>query len=378
MIAKRIQDLPPYLFARIDKLKAEARARGADLIDLGIGDPDLPTPPHVVEALAQAARKPEHHRYPSYEGMRAYREACARFMKRRFSVELDPEREIVALIGSKEGIAHLAWALVDPGDRVACPDPGYPVYATTARFAGGEVVPIPLTREHGFRPAGPPPLPLKLAWLCFPNNPTGATVSRDFYASTAEWAREHGVVIGSDLAYSEIYFDGPPPPSFLEVGKDVGIEFHSLSKTFNMTGWRVGWACGRADVVAALGKVKTNVDSGVFEAVQAAAIAALDGDPAFAEGMRRIYRERRDVLVDGLAKLGFDVIRPAASFYVLCGVPAGMTSLDFATRLLEETAIVAAPATGFGPGGEGFVRFALTQSKERIAEAVERMSKLKI
>lgn len=375
MVAKRIDELPPYLFARIDALKTEARRRGADLIDLGIGDPDLPTPPHVVQALAEAARQPSHHRYPAYEGLRLFREACARFMKRRFGVELDPEREVLALIGSKEGIAHLAWAVVNPGDRVACPDPGYPVYATTARFAGGEVVPMPLRRDKGFFP-DPPPLPTKLVWLCYPNNPTGATAPRDVYPGIAEWAREKNVLIASDLAYSEIFFDGEPPHSFLESGKDVAIEFHSLSKTFNMTGWRVGWACGRADVVQALGKVKTHVDSGVFGAVQMAAIAALEGDTTCIEKMRAVYRERRDVLCDGLVRLGFDVIRPAATFYVLCGVPKGATAMDFAAQLLEDAAIVAAPATGFGAGGEGFVRFALTQPKERIAEAIERLAKL--
>lgn len=377
MIAKRIQELPPYLFARIDQLKGEARKRGADLVDLGIGDPDLPTPQHVVDALSEAARKPQHHRYPAYEGMREFREACARFMKRRFGVELDADREILALIGSKEGIAHLAWALIDPGDVVLCPDPGYPVYASTARFAGGEVRWMPLRRENNFLPRFPEEH-AKLAWICYPNNPIGATAPRGFLENAAIWARKHHTIIASDLAYSEMYFDGPPPHSFLEVGRDVGIEFHSLSKTFNMTGWRVGWACGRADVIAALGKVKTNVDSGVFGAIQAAAIAALDGDPSSIDAMRQVYRERRDTLCDGLTRLGFDVIRPPATFYVLCAVPRGSTSLDFAARLLEEFAIVSTPATGFGPGGEGYVRFALTQSKERIAEAVARLSKMKI
>jgi LL-diaminopimelate aminotransferase len=374
-IARRIRELPPYLFADIDRQKQRARAAGADLIDLGIGDPDLPTPPHVVAALREAAGNPATHRYPAYEGMRAFREAVARFMARRFGVQLDAEREIVALIGSKEGVAHLPLALVDPGDEVLCPDPGYPVYATGTRFAGGVVRALPLRREAGFVPE----LPArggKLMWINYPNNPTAATAPADFYPRVAEWARATGTLVASDLAYSEMVFEGEAAPSFLRYGVDAGIELHSLSKTYNMTGWRIGWACGRADLVGALGRVKTNVDSGQFEAIQHAAIAALEGDPACVDEMRRTYRERRDVLCDGLLRLGYDALRPKATFYVLCACPPGQSSIAFASTLLERAHVVATPAVGFGAGGEGFVRFALTQTVDRIREAVDRIGRL--
>jgi len=374
-VARRIRELPPYLFAELDRKKKAMRAAGADLIDLGIGDPDLPTPPHVVAALREAAGKAAYHRYPAYEGMRAFRETVARFMERRFGVRLDPDREVVALIGSKEGIAHLPLALVDPGDEVLCPDPGYPVYASGTRFAGGVVRSLPLRREDGFVP-DLPDKGAKLVWVNFPNNPTAATVTLDFYRRLAGWARSTGTIVASDLAYSEMVFEGEPARSFLEVGADVGIEFHSLSKTFNMTGWRIGWACGRADLVAALSSVKTNVDSGPFEAVQEAAIAAIDGDPACVARMRDVYRERRDALCDGLLALGHDVIRPRATFYVLCACPSGLGSVAFTARLLEGAHVVATPAVGFGAGGEGFVRFALTQPVERIRQAVERIARL--
>jgi len=374
-IARRIRELPPYLFADIDRQKQRARAAGADLIDLGIGDPDLPTPPHIVSALREAAGKAACHRYPAYQGMRSFRQAAARFMEMRFGIRLDADREIVALIGSKEGIAHLPLALVDPGDEVLCPDPGYPVYATGTRFAGGVVRPLLLRRDAGFIPELPS-RGAKLLWINYPNNPTAATATLDFYRRVAQWARATGTVVASDLAYSEMVFEGDPPPSFLQVGGDVGVEFHSLSKTFNMTGWRIGWACGRADVVGALGRVKTNVDSGQFEAIQQAAVAALEGDHACVAEMRRTYRERRDALCDGLSRLGYDVIRPSATFYVLCACPPACSSIEFASRLLERAHVVGTPAVGFGAGGEGFVRFALTQPIERIRQAVERIAAL--
>jgi LL-diaminopimelate aminotransferase len=379
-IAERIRALPPYLFARIDELKNEQKARGVDIIDLGIGDPDLPTPPHIVAALKEAAGNPAHHRYPSYAGMLELRRAAADFYRARFGVTLDPANEVVALIGSKEGIAHLPLALVDPGDVVLCPDPGYPVYATLTRFVGGEVYPLPLRRERGFLPdlASIPTdvaRRAKVLWVNYPNNPTAALAPRSFYEEVVAFARAHDIVVASDLAYSEVYLDDERPPSLLEIpgAKDVAIEFYSLSKTYNMTGWRVGFAAGNRELVGALGKVKTNVDSGVFEAVQRAAIAALSGDQACVDEMRRVYRERRDVLCGGLAAAGFDVLRPGASFYCLIAVPPGTTSLDFAGRLLAETGVVATPATGFGAAGEGYVRLTLCADKARLAEAVRRL-----
>jgi LL-diaminopimelate aminotransferase len=379
-IAARIRQLPPYLFARIDELKQEQQQRGVDVIDLGIGDPDLPTPPHIVAALRQAAGDPARHRYPSYAGMLELRRAAATFCQRRFGVTLDPATEVLALIGSKEGIAHLPLAVVDPGDVVLCPDPGYPVYATATRFVGGEVHAMPLRRERGFLPdLGAIPSEVarraKVLWVNYPNNPTAALAPRAFYEEVIAFARAHDLIVASDLAYSEIYFDGEPPPSILEIegARDVAVEFHSLSKTYNMTGWRVGFAAGNRDVIGALGKVKTNVDSGVFEAVQLAAVAALTGDQEPVAEMRRIYRERRDVLCGGLAQAGFDVLVPRASFYCLVAVPAGTTALDFAGRLLAEAGVVATPATGFGPAGEGYVRLTLCADKARLGQAVERL-----
>jgi LL-diaminopimelate aminotransferase len=381
--AKRIAELPPYLFARIDELKAEQRAKGVDLIDLGIGDPDLPTPPHIVAAMQAAAADPRHHQYPSYVGMLDFRRAATSFYQRRFGVELDPATQAVALIGSKEGIGHFPVAFVDPGDVVLVPDPGYPVYATWTRFCGGEVHYMPLRRENGFLPdlsAIPEDVArrAKLMWINYPNNPTAALAPAGFYEQVVAFAKKHEIIVASDLAYSEVYFDpADAPRSFLEVpgAMDVGIEFHSLSKTYNMTGWRVGFAVGNRELVGALGKVKTNTDSGVFEAVQKAGIAALSGDQTCVEELRRVYAERVEVLCGGLAKLGYDVIRPRASFYCLIAVPKGFTSLEFAGKLMVESGIVATPATGFGPGGEGFVRLTVCADKARLQEAVERLSK---
>jgi LL-diaminopimelate aminotransferase len=384
--AQRIQSLPPYLFARIDELKAEQRAKGVDLIDLGIGDPDLPTPAHIVAALGKAAADPATHRYPSYAGMIELRRACADFYGKRFGVKLDGASEVVTLIGSKEGIAHFPVAFVDPGELVLVPDPGYPVYATGTRFVGGEVFYMPLRRDNGFLPdlkAIPADVArrAKVMWINYPNNPTAALAPRGFYEDVVAFAKANGIIVASDLAYSEVYFDeADRPGSFLATpgAMDVGIEFYSLSKTYNMTGWRVGFAVGHKDLVGGLGKVKTNVDSGVFEAVQRAGMAALEGDQTCVAEMRRIYKERRDVLCDGLAAHGFDVLKPKASFYCLVAVPKGTTSMDFAGKLLTEAGIVSTPATGFGAGGEGFVRLTVCADKSRLGEAVARMKKIRL
>ena len=383
-LASRIRELPPYPFARIDALKADARARGVDLVDLGIGDPDLPTPAHIVAAAAKAAADPRHHQYPSYVGMMAYRESAARFCQRRFGIKLDPAREVVALIGSKEGIAHFPVAFVEPGDVVLCPDPGYPVYATGTRFSGGEPYFMPLRRDSGFLPdlkAIPADVArrAKVMWVNYPNNPTAALAPKGFYEDVVEFALKHDIIVASDMAYSEIYYGGAEPPrSILEIpgARECAIEFHSLSKTFNMTGWRVGFAIGNEALVGGLGKVKTNVDSGVFEAVQVAAMAGLDGDLGVVAELRREYEGRVNILCDGLSAAGFDVIKPRASFYCLIANPKGVSSLDYSLKLLE-AGVVATPATGFGAGGEGFVRLTVCAPRDRLALAVERLKTLR-
>lgn len=378
-LAQRIAQLPPYLFAEIDRAKKEVRARGVDLIDLGIGDPDTPTFPHIVKTLQAAAENPAYHRYPSYEGLPAFRQAVARWYKSRFRVDLDPDTEVVSLIGSKEGIAHISLAFTDPGDVNLVPSPGYPVYNIGTLFAGGTPYFLPLTRENGFLPdfdAIPDDVAAraKLLFLNYPNNPTAAVADRAFYEKAIAFAHRHNVIVCHDAAYSEIYY-GEPPLSFLELegAKDVGIEFHSLSKTYNMTGWRIGFAVGNAQVVGGLGKIKTNVDSGLFEAIQIAGIEALEGDQAPQAALREMYRRRRDVLVEGLRAIGFDVQPPEASFYVWIPVPKPHTSAAFAKLLLEKVGVVATPGNGFGAAGEGYIRMTLCLPEERLREAVERI-----
>jgi len=369
--------LPPYLFARIDEMKEEKLRQGVDVIDLGVGDPDLPTPPHIVEALCTAARDPANHHYPSYAGMLAYREAVAEWYQGRFGVDVDPEKEVLALIGSKEGIAHIAEAFVNPGEVVLASDPGYPVYKTSTLFAEGKVYEMPIRAENDFLPAlDDIPTDVvkqaKLMFINYPNNPTAAIAPLSFFEEVVEFAREHNIVVVHDNAYSEIAFDGYRAPSFLEAdgAMEVGVEMHSLSKTYNMTGWRIGMACGSPDIIAGLGRVKTNVDSGAFNAVQHAAITALTGPQDSVVRACSVYQERRDVLVSGLSEIGFDVQAPKATFYVWVPVD---DSMAFAAQLLDQAGIVATPGVGFGRNGEGFVRFAITRSIERISEAVDRM-----
>ncbi len=381
--ADRLKRLPPYLFAEIDRLKAELIAKGVDVINLGVGDPDLPTPPHIIESLQKAAEKPENHQYPSYSGMNDFRGSVARWYQKRFGVELDANREVLTLIGSKEGIAHLPLACINPGDLALIPTPAYPVYDVATMFAGGESHFLPLVRENAFLPdlgAIPPDVArrAKILFLNYPNNPTGATAERGFFEKVLEFAREYDVVVCHDAAYTEMAFDGYRPMSFLELpgAKEVAIEFHSLSKTYNMTGWRLGFVVGNAEVLAALGQVKSNVDSGAFNAVQEAGITALEADQGCVAQMQRIYQERRDVLIEGLRSAGLTPETPKATFYVWCPVPTGFTSQAFTSLLLREAGIVTTPGSGFGPPGEGYVRMALTVNKERLAEAVERIRKL--
>jgi len=382
-LSDRVRNLPPYLFAAIDKMKHEAVAKGIDLIDLSIGDPDIPTPNHIVEAMKKAVEKPVHHRYPSYEGMLSYRQAVADWYKKRFNVSLDAKTEVLSLIGSKEGIGHIPLAFVNPGDVVLVPSPGYPVYPVGTLFAGGESHIMPLKEENNFLPdfKAIPEAALKKAKLMFlnyPNNPTSATASAEFYKEAISLAKKYNIIICHDAAYSEVYYDNEKPISFLEIegAKNVGIEFHSLSKTYNMTGWRIGFAVGHKDVIAGLGKIKSNLDSGVFQAVQEASITALNTDESVLSDIRKTYQERRDALYNGLKKLGFDLIKPKATFYLWARVPSGLDSSTFVSRLLERAGVLATPGSGFGVPGEGYVRFALTVPSQRIKEAVERIGKM--
>jgi len=381
--ARRLTKLPPYLFAEIDKKKKAALAAGRDVINLGVGDPDQPTPDFIIEALKQAAHDPRTHQYALDEGSPELRQTISTWCSERFGISLDPESEILPLIGSKEGIAHLPLAVVDPGDVCLVPEPCYPPYRSGTIFAGAVPIYMDLTLENDFLPdldAIDPRVAraAKIIYVNYPNNPTAAVAGLDFYQRLVAFAREYDVLICSDLAYSEMYFD-EPSHSVLEVpgAKDVTIEMHSLSKTFNMTGWRIGFAAGNADAIAALGKLKSNLDSGIFGAIQHAAVAALRDKSDFIPRQREMYRRRRDALVDGLASLGLKANRPAATFYVWIQVPQGYTSEQFCTRLLEEADIVMTPGNGFGRPGEGFARAALTVSEERIRQAVERIAKLK-
>ncbi|MGZ8428912.1 MAG: LL-diaminopimelate aminotransferase [Candidatus Deferrimicrobiaceae bacterium] len=382
-LSARIRALPPYLFAELDRKKHEVRARGVDIIDLGVGDPDRPTPKFIVNRLKREAEIPANHQYPSYEGLPQFRAAAAEWYRRRFGVSLDSSSEVVALIGSKEGIAHFPLAFVNPGDTVLVPDPGYPVYHIATMFAGGKSHFLPLRRENAFLPdLGAIPRSVlanaKILFLNYPNNPTSAVADRKFYRSVLGFAEEHDLIVAHDVAYTEIYFDGKRPMSILELSgaKKRCIEFHSLSKTYNMTGWRIGFAVGNAELVAGIGKVKTNVDSGVFQAVQGAGIAALESGDEVTDAIRKTYQDRRDVLVPGLRRLGLDPVEPLGTFYVWIPVPKGYTSASCCAHLLERAGIVTTPGNGFGKSGEGYIRIALTKGKGRLREALSRMRKV--
>ncbi len=379
-LADRVRNLPPYLFAAIDKQKQEALAKGVDLIDLSIGDPDIPTPRHIVESLQRAAEDPARHRYPSYEGMASFREAVSKWYHTRFAVNLDPGAEVISLIGSKEGIGHIPLAFVNPGDVVLVPSPGYPVYPVSALFAGGEAYLMPLLEQHDFLPdleAIPEDIRkrARLMFLNYPNNPTAACAPDEFFKRAIDFAARYNIILCHDAAYSEIYYDGRRPKSLLqyEGAKEVGIEFHSLSKTYNMTGWRIGFAVGNRDVIFGLGKIKTNLDSGVFEAIQVAGITALQTEDADLARIRNTYQERRDILCKGLRELGLDFRLPEATFYVWVKVPAGFDSSSFTAHLLGRCGVLCTPGVGFGAPAEGYIRFALTQPSDRIKEAVVRI-----
>ncbi|HET7236223.1 MAG TPA: LL-diaminopimelate aminotransferase [Actinomycetota bacterium] len=377
-IAKRIQTLPPYLFAELDRKLAAKREQGVDVISLGVGDPDLPTPPHIVEALQEAADDPTTHRYPSYYGSLEFRTAVAAWYGRRFGVELDPETEVMALIGSKEGIGHIMFAILDPGDEALIPDPGYPVYAAATRLAGGSPVPLPMPAASGFQPnldAAVVSERTKVLWLNFPTNPTAAVADPGTFEGAVRFARRHDLLLLHDAAYSEITFDGYVAPSVMQVpgAKEVALEFGSASKFYNMTGWRIGWVVGSAEAIRALGIVKTNLDSGQFTAIQRAAIAALEGPEEHLDRLRAIYQGRRDLVIGTLNGLGWSLKPPLGSCYVWMPVPEGETSAGFSDRLLEEAGVFVAPGSGYGEGGEGYVRLSLTVSDERLSEAMDRL-----
>jgi LL-diaminopimelate aminotransferase len=378
--AERLKKVPPYLFVEIDRLKNEKLKKGADIIDLGIGDPDLPTPSEIVEVAKKALENPAFHRYPSNQGSEFFRKACANYMKRRFGVEFDPETEISALIGSKEGIAHFPLAFVNPGDVVLCPEPAYPVYHLGTLFAGGEPYYLPLLWENNFFPnLGSIPKEVleraKILWLNYPNNPTGAVATREFFAEAVSFAKRYGLILAHDAAYVEMYFEEPALSIFeVDGARDVAIEFHSLSKTFCMTGWRIGFAVGKKELVQGLVKVKSNIDSGVFTAIQYAGAYALDNLERIVPPLRAVFKERRNYLAKALQELGFELKIPQATFYLWVKVPKGFTSTDFCRKLLEELDIVVTPGNGFGPSGEGYFRIALTVGVDTLKKAVERLS----
>lgn len=380
--ATRLSQLPPYLFAEIDRMKQEALAQGVDIINLGIGDPDLPTPKPIIEKLKQAAEDSLNHQYPSYEGLLSFRQAVANWYQARFKVKLNPEKEVLSLIGSKEGIGHIPLAFVNPGDKVLVPDPGYPVYKAGTIFAGGIPVIMPLLKENNFLPdissiSTREVEAAKLMFLNYPNNPTTAVSTKEFFREAIDFAARHNIIICHDAAYSEVTYDGYKPISFLELGgaKEVGIEFHSLSKTYNMTGWRIGFAVGNAQVLAGLGAIKTNLDSGVFQAIQEAGIAALTCHQQAMDHTHNQYQKRRDLMIESLQELGYQPEVPLATFYIWSRVPKPHTSAEFAALLLKKTGIVVTPGIGFGQYGEGYFRITLTTPQERLAEALNRLKK---
>ncbi len=382
--AQRIEQIPPYLFAQIDKKKEEMKQKGMDLIDLGIGDPDLPTPEPIIERMKRALEDPRNHHYPSYEGMIEFRTAAARWFEKRFGVRFDPKTEVLTLIGSKEGIAHIPLAFVNPGDYVLVPSPGYPVYRVATLFAGGIPYFMPLLKENRFLPKfSDIPREVaersKLLFINYPNNPTAAIAESPFFEEVVAFAKRNGIIVCHDAAYSELAFDGYRPLSLFNVdgAKEVGIEFHSLSKTFNMTGWRIGFAVGNPEIIQGLGRVKTNIDSGLFQAIQEAGIEALSRYETPVPQLIRLYESRRDVMVNGLRDIGLDVDLPKATFYLWIRVPQGYTSAQFATHLIEKAGIVATPGNGFGEAGEGYIRMALTVGEPRLREAIERLKQVR-
>jgi LL-diaminopimelate aminotransferase len=380
--AKRIANVPPYLFAEIDKKKNEMKSKGLDIVDLGIGDPDFPTPKRILTKFHKAVNDPQTHNYPPYEGTLAFREAVAKWYKKRFNVVLDPKTEVLSLIGSKEGIAHVFYAFIDPGDYALIPDPGYPVYNVSTILAGGIPYPVPLYEKDGYLPnldALDKDIvkKAKLLFINYPNNPIAAVADRAFFEKAVKFCKENDLLLCSDLAYSEVSYGGYRPISVLEIpgAKDVAIEFHSLSKTYNMTGWRIGMAVGNAKAIAALSIIKTNTDSGAFKAIQIAAIEAFKGSQKEIDKMNKVYEGRMKLMIDGLNSLGWDLPYTKATFYIWAKVPKGFTSASFVTHLLEKAGVLVVPGAGYGKNGEGYFRISITSDKSKIKEAVARMKK---
>ncbi|MCJ7521440.1 MAG: LL-diaminopimelate aminotransferase [Dehalococcoidia bacterium] len=381
-LAKRIENLPPYLFVGISKKIAEKRAQGEDVISFAIGDPDIPTPQNIIDRLCQAAQDPANHRYPESDGLSQLRQAISSWYQRRFGLAFDPDKEVLPLIGSKEGIGHVALCFIDPGDLALVTDPGYPVYSMGTMFAGGECFFLPLTEDNDFLPdLDRVPTEVaqraKMLWINYPNNPTAAVADIDFFEKVVAFAKRHNLAVCHDAPYTEVAFDGYSPPSFLQApgARDVGMEFHSLSKSYNMTGWRIGMAVGNAGMVDALMKVKSNIDSGIPQAIQYAAIEALLGDQDCIAEHNAIYQRRRDLVVKTLTKIGLRLKPPMASLYVWARIPEGYTSLDFCTKLLDETSVVVTPGSGYGKYGEGYIRVSLTTPDDRLEEGLARLEK---
>ncbi len=382
-LSSRLRKLPPYLFVEIDKAKKNARQEGRDIIDLGVGDPDQPTPRFIIDALHRATLNPETHRYALDRGLPQLRIEIARWYKSRFNVDLDPDREILPLIGSKEGISHIPLAFINEGDIGLVPDPCYPPYNSSIIFAGGQPCKLPLLEKNSFLPNLHHIKPhilnkARMLFLNYPNNPTAAVCDKSFFKGVVKFAERHNIIVCHDAAYSELSFDGLKIPSFLETdgAKGVGVEFHSFSKIFNMTGWRLGFVSGNPKVIEALTKVKSNIDSGVFNAIQASGVEAIKRVDRVSKSMKGLYQRRRNVFVDGLNKIGWKVTKPRATFYVWARVLGRYTSASLAKELLDKADVVVTPGNGFGSSGEGYVRMALTVGERRLREAVDRIRKV--
>lgn len=382
MQAHRLESIGAYLFADLDRKREALAARGVDVISLATGDPDLPTPEHIVRALEEGVRDPRTHRYPPYAGTAEFRRAAAAWCARRFGISLDPDREVLALIGSKEGLAHLPWAILNPGEVALVPDPGYPVYRSSTIMAEGVPYLMPLEASRGFQPdfdaiPGEIVRRARVLFLNYPNNPTGAVADLAFFSRAVDFCRRHRLLLAHDHAYSEIAYDGYRPPSVLQVdgAREVAVELHSLSKSFNMAGWRLGFAVGNAEALAALGNLKTNVDSGVFRAVQHAGVAALSGPDDILAPTLAVYRARRDRVVEGLRAIGWQPPSPKATLYIWMPTPGGRPSVEFAGEVLERTGVVITPGVGYGPSGEGYVRLSLTTPDDRLDEALTRIQR---
>ena len=381
-ISRRIESLPPYLFAEISRKIAEKRAKGEDIVDFSIGDPDIPTPPHIIDRLCKAAKDPANHRYPESEGLPELRRAIAAWYKKRFDVDLDADKEVLPLIGSKEGIFHIAFCFIDYRDVALVPDPSYPVYAMSTTLAGASPYYLPLNEENDFLPdfdAVPAYIlkNAKLLWLNYPNNPTGAVADLDFFNRAVAFAKRNDLAICHDGPYSEVAFDGYKPNSFMQAegAKEIGVEFHSLSKSYNMTGWRIGMAVGNAAMIDALKRLKSNIDSGVPQAIQYAAIEALSGSQDCIQEHNATYQRRRDLVIEVLNNIGFTARTPKAGLYIWAKVPKGYSSVEFTTDLLERVGVVVTPGTGYGKNGEGYIRLSLTIPDASLVKGLSRLSK---